>query len=127
MDLKEYFDNVKGVGVLSTANADGEVDAAIYARPHVMEDGLIAIIMRDRLSHKNIESNPHAVYLFMEEEKRYQGKRLFLEKVREEKDSPMMEEICRRCYPKNLAPEEPRFLVFFNVSKTLPLVGAGQE
>jgi hypothetical protein len=39
MDLKEYFNDTKGVGVLATSDADGKVDAAIYARPHFMEDG----------------------------------------------------------------------------------------
>jgi hypothetical protein len=50
MDLKEYFDDTKGVGVLATADGEGKVDAAIYARPHFMEDGTLAVIMRDRLT-----------------------------------------------------------------------------
>ena len=67
MKLEEYFDIKKGIGVLSTADIEGKVDAAIYARPHFMEDGSLAIIMRDRLSHHNLQSNPHATYLFKEE------------------------------------------------------------
>ena len=65
MTIKEYFDTTKGLGILSTADSDGKVDAAIYARPHFMEDGTLAFIMRDRLSHHNLQSNPHAVYLFV--------------------------------------------------------------
>jgi hypothetical protein len=57
MDLKEYFENTKGVGVLATADGDGKVDAAVYARPHFTEDGTLAVIMRDRLSHLNLQSN----------------------------------------------------------------------
>jgi hypothetical protein len=57
MDLKEYFDDTKGVGVLATADGEGKVDAAIYARPHFMEDGTLAVIMRDRLTHHNLQSN----------------------------------------------------------------------
>lgn len=38
MDLKSYFDHTKGLGILSTANYDGQVDAAVYSRPHVMAD-----------------------------------------------------------------------------------------
>ena len=84
MNLKTYFEETKGLGVLSTADADGRVNAAVYARPYVMEDGSLAFIMRDRLSHHNLESNPHAAFLFREEGPGYKGVRLHLTKTREE-------------------------------------------
>ena len=67
MKLDDYFDLKKGIGVLSTADGEGKVDAAIYARPHFMDDGTVAFIMRDRLSHHNLQSNPHATFLFKED------------------------------------------------------------
>jgi len=73
MDLKAYFENTRGIGVMSTANSDGWVDSAIYSRPHVMDDGLLAFIMRDRLTHSNLQSNPHAAYLFVEQGAGYRG------------------------------------------------------
>lgn len=123
MNLREYFDGTSGVGILSTAGGDGKVDAAIYARPHVMEDGSIAMIMRDRLSHHNLQSNPHAAYLFHEDVNGYKGKRLFLTKIREEKDSELLKSLRRREYPDKK--EESQFLVFFKVDRNLPLIGAG--
>ncbi len=96
MKLKAYFENVKGVGVLSTANDGGRVNAAIYAKPHFLEDGTLAFIMRDRLTHANINSNPHAAYLFHEKDAGYQGKRLYLRKIREEKESPLLYQLKRR-------------------------------
>jgi hypothetical protein len=126
MDLKGYFENTKGFGVLSTADTQGKVDAAVYSRPHAMEDGTIASIMSDRLTHENLKTNPHAVYLFLEEGTGYRGKRLFLTKIGEEQDSELIEEVCRRCYPSDLQVNEPRFLVIFRVDKELPLVGAGE-
>ena len=51
MDHNDYFENTKGTGVLSTADDNGKVNAAIYARPHFLKDGTVAFIMRDRLSH----------------------------------------------------------------------------
>ena len=126
MDLKEYFESTKGFGVLSTADKEGKVDAAVYSRPHVMEDGTIASIMRDRLTHENLKTNPHAVYLFLEEGKGYRGRRLFLTKIGEEQDSELINEICRRCYPSDLQVKNPQFLVFFRIDKELPLIGAGE-
>lgn len=127
MDLGEYFENTKGFGVLSTADKQGNVDAAIYSRPHVMEDGTIASIMRGRLTHENLKTNPQAVYLFLEEGEGYRGKRLFLTKIREEQDSDLINEICRRCYPTDLQVKDPQFLVIFRIDKELPLIGAGDQ
>jgi hypothetical protein len=86
MSLSDYFANAKGAGVLATADAKGNVDAAVYARPHVIDEETIAFIMADHMSHRNLQSNPHAVYLFMEDGDAYVGKRLYLTKVREESD-----------------------------------------
>ena len=123
MDLKEYFDGTKGVGVLATADGDGKVDAAIYARPHFMEDGTLAVIMRDRLTHHNLQSNSHATFLFIEDGPGYKGKRLFMTKVREEEETELLYSLRRRHYPNDK--EEAKFLVFFKLDKELPLVGAG--
>ena len=57
MSLKTYFENTQGTGVLATAGKDGNVGAAIYSRPHFLEDGSLAFIMRDRLTHNNLLSN----------------------------------------------------------------------
>jgi len=124
MELKHYFEKAKGVGVLATADAEGKVDAAIYARPHFMEDGTLAMIMRDRLTHHNLQSNPHATFLFMEDGPGYKGKRLFMTKVREEKDTELLYSLRRRQYPNDK--EEAKFLVFFKLDKELPLIGAGK-
>lgn len=127
MNLSEYFENTKGVGVLATADSDGKVDAAIYARPHFMEDGSIAFIMRDRLSHANLQSNPHAAFLFMEDGSGYKGKRLFLIKTREEENSELVKELSRRSYnPNKGGLEESKFVVFFKLEKELPLIGSGK-
>jgi hypothetical protein len=66
-NLKEYFESTKGSGVLATADSSGKVDAAIYSRPHFLEEGTLAFIMRDRLTYNNLQSNPHATFLFLEE------------------------------------------------------------
>jgi hypothetical protein len=126
MGLEEYFENTHGTGVIATADSEGKVDAAIYSRPHVFEDETLAFVMRERLTHHNLKSNPHAAYLFIEEGPGYSGKRLFLTKIREEKDSELTDKLKRRC----LTPEEdkakgPKFLVVFKIDKVLPLIGSG--
>jgi hypothetical protein len=66
MDLKEYFANAKGTGILATADTEGKVDLAIYAKPIVVDKDTIALVMREQLSHQNIRANPKTAYIFIE-------------------------------------------------------------
>jgi len=123
MGLRDYFENTEGLGVLATADADGKVNLAIYARPHVMEDGSLAFIMTDRLTHKNIQSNPYATYLFKENGSGYKGKRIYLTKIREEKDSPLIDAFSRRPFPSDTGSKGSKFLVYFKLQRERPLIG----
>lgn len=126
MKLNDYFQEKPGVGVLATANSSGEVDAAIFSTPHVLQDGTVAFIMRDRLTRKNLLSNPCANYLFIETGRHYKGVRLFLNKIKEDDNPERIASMTRR----HLTPDEdkakgPKFIVYFNVSRILPLIGSG--
>jgi hypothetical protein len=125
MQLNEYFERTKGRGIIATADSSGQLTAAIYAKPHFFEDNSIAFIMADRLTHQNLQSNPHAVYLFMESGEGYAGKRLYLTKTKEEKNSPLIDQIQRRerCPGDEEYQKQNRFLVYFAIEKVLPLIG----
>ncbi len=126
MKLSEYFEKKKGKGVIATSDSDGKVGMAVYARPHFINGKTVAFIMGDRLMHKNLQSNPSASYLYMEEGPRYAGKRLYLTMMKEEKDSELIDQIRR----KNVCPVDEgykaglRYLVYFRINKILPLIGA---
>jgi hypothetical protein len=122
MNLGDYFDQTKGRGVLATANAEGKVDAAVYARPYFTDETTAAFIMAERLTHENLQSNPWATYLFIEEGKGYAGKRLYLKKTKEEQNEQLVSDICRKCDYSHYE-IHTRYVVFFNVEKVLPLIG----
>jgi hypothetical protein len=124
MKLSAYFENNIGVGVLSTASNQGKVDAAIYARPHFIDEDTIAFLAGNRITHANLQTNASAVYLFKEKDS-YEGKRLYLTKIREEKDSPLIGEIRRRKYTDGETGNktESKFLVYFKIDKVRPLIG----
>ena len=127
MNIGEYFENAKGMGIIATSDAQGRVDMAVYAKPHIMDDDTIAFIMRDRLTHHNLQSNNRAAYLFKEEGPGYKGTRLFLTKLREEQDSELLYEIRSKRYPSEKEAGKTLFLVFFKVDKILPLIGPGRD
>ncbi|MCX7792941.1 MAG: pyridoxamine 5'-phosphate oxidase family protein [Thermodesulfovibrionales bacterium] len=126
MTLKEYFENITGTGILSSADRSGKVTIAIYSVPRVMDDGTVCFIMRERLTYKNLLENPHAAFMFIEDGASYRGIRLFLTKVREDHNEELIKKMTRRY----LTPEEdeakgPKHLVIFRVDKILPLIGDG--
>ena len=125
MKLSEYFENTKGRGVIATADSRGKVGMAVYGRPHFINEKTVAFIMADRLMHKNLISNPNASYLFMESGERFIGKRLYLTKIKEEKDSALIDSIRRKeSHPAYKVKEgQIRYLVYFKINKSLPLIG----
>ena len=122
MNLGEYFEQTSGRGVLATADAAGQVNAAIYARPHFSADGEAVFIMAEHKTHHNLLSNPSAVYLFMEAGAGFQGRRLYLTKTRDEEDERLVREICQRC-DYSMYDVNTYWVVYFKVDKVLTLVG----
>ena len=125
IDLAHYFENAKGRGILATSDVHGKVDAAVYAKPKIIDEETVAFIMRDRLTHANVGSNPHAAYLYMEEGSGgYEGIRLFMTKISEEEDSERLYALRRKDHNEIKESREergPLFLVLFKVDKVLPL------
>ncbi|NTV13032.1 MAG: pyridoxamine 5'-phosphate oxidase family protein [Desulfobulbaceae bacterium] len=124
MNLKDYFANTKGRGVFASAGSDGRVTAAIYSTPHLGDDGSAAFIMRDHLTHANLQANPYATYLFIADGPGSHGLRLYLKKLREDSEPTLLAALTRR----HLSPEEdqalgPKFIVYFQIEKVLALVG----
>ena len=65
MDLRTYFDNAQGHGLLATSDDQGRLNMAIFSMPHVIDGQAIAFIMPQRLTHSILQSRPHSAYLFM--------------------------------------------------------------
>jgi len=124
MSLAEYFEKVEGFGIMGTSDSQGNVDLAIYARPHIIDDETIVFVMSDRLSHANLRANPKAAYMFIEKAKGYKGKRLYLQKIREENDAELVQSIRRRKrYDQEGKVISGSSAVYFRIDKVRPLVG----
>ena len=125
MKLSEYFEKTQGIGVLATTDASGQVNQAIYGRPHFTEDDddeSCSFIMSNRLSHDNVRHNPSASYLFIEEGKGYVGKRLSLAVIGEEADPEKIKAVRRRNIP-TISEEEGKYLVQFHIEGVRSLIG----
>jgi hypothetical protein len=123
MNLSDYFETTQGTGILATADSEGQVDLAIYSRPHFTNEDTVAFIMRPRLTHENLQSNPHAAYMFIEEGPDYKGKRLYLTKLREDTDPVLIDSFRRKGGKHKAKSDEESSLVYFHIDRIRPLVG----
>ena len=124
MDLASYFEKTDGVGILGTSNPDSKVDLALYSKPFVIDKTTIALVMKQRLSHKNLKNNLQAAYLFLEKGSGYKGIRLYLTMLREESNQSLIAEMRKKqpcMFPAG--DDSGKFLVFFRVDHLRPLVG----
>ena len=124
MDLKAYFADAKGTGILSTSDSQGRVNAAVYSRPHFLDDGSLGFIMPDKLTHVNLKQNGSACFLWKEEGSQREGVRLYLSKIGEDTDQERINAM-RKVHRGDDSTQ--RFLVMFKVEKVLPLIGPGKD
>ncbi len=124
MDLNKYFESSKGVGFLTTTDEAERFETPVSARPIIIDSQTIAFIMRANQPYRNLSLNPKAVYIYLEESDEYEGKRLFITKTGEEKDSDKLLEIYKNAN-NGREPDKstgPMFLVYFNIDEIHPLL-----
>lgn len=126
MNLAEYFDKMKGMGVMATADSTGNVNVAAISKPMLMDDETVAFVMAGHLTYRNLQSNPQAAYLFKEKDS-YGGKRLYMTKIREEEGGDLMETVRKKRYPifTTKYVNESKYVVVFHLDRVLPLVADG--
>jgi hypothetical protein len=95
MNLVELFSK-DGFGVMATAGADGSVNTAVYARPHVIDDTTLVWGMTEGRTFGNISQNPRASYLFKSSGPGFQGVRLALALIGTEEEGEMLTLIRQR-------------------------------
>lgn len=128
MNITTYFQSAKGTGVLATSDQAGSVDLALYTKPHVIDEKTIAFVMKARLSHKNLLSNLHAAYMFIEEGPGHKGCRLYLTMLREEINHSLVEALRQKqpeMFPRK--DDSNKYIVLFSVDRVRPLVGDFEE
>ena len=125
MSLSEYFETTEGTGILATSDSEGNVDLAIYSRPYVIDENKIAFSMLERTSYANIQSNPKAAYMFIEEGRGYNGKRLYLKMTGEEMDQKLIDKLkSQRSKKHESKTDSVRHFVYFSVEKVRPVTGS---
>lgn len=121
-ELKSYFETASGIAVLSTCDSAGNVNAAVYGKPHFIEGDVFALIMNDRVSHANLQENPRAAYIFVEDGSKSKGIRIYLEKAGETDDPGEIEKFRKHHGMGSASVDKKLFLVKFKVERTREII-----
>ncbi|MEW5723898.1 MAG: pyridoxamine 5'-phosphate oxidase family protein [Thermodesulfobacteriota bacterium] len=115
------------IGVLATADAQGRPNAAYFGSPRFEEDGGFGMALADNRTLKNLEQNPYAVFLCLEDSPvsfKTKGCRLYL-KVREiQKEGPLLDRR-KEAITRAAGPEAAKLVqaaVVFDVAEVRALV-----
>ncbi|NNG46249.1 MAG: pyridoxamine 5'-phosphate oxidase family protein [Deltaproteobacteria bacterium] len=113
-----------GVGVMATAGLDGAVNTAVYAPPHVTDDGTAAWGMSEGRTYRNVRGNPNASYLYIFPGGGYRGVRLTLRRKEIQDSGNILEMI--RARTRESSGEGPataiKYVTFFEILEERPLV-----
>ncbi|HSM00577.1 MAG TPA: pyridoxamine 5'-phosphate oxidase family protein [Candidatus Limnocylindria bacterium] len=113
-----------GIGVIATAAPDGSVNTAIYAPPHLSDDGTAAWGMSEGRTYRNVRGNPNASYLYIAPGDGYRGVRLTM-KLKEIRDSGDLLETIRSRTKQSSgegAAIAVKYVAFFEIVEERPLV-----
>lgn len=80
--LLEIFNKRPRIGTLSTANAQGDVNVAVFGSPQMIDENTVVMGMGENRSFRNLRENPKAVFIVLEPGETlmdWKGARVYLE------------------------------------------------
>jgi len=81
-DVMSMFNKQARIGSLATANQQGEVNAAVFGSPRMIDRDTVIMAIGDNRSFRNLQENPKAVFLVVEPGETsgdWKGARVYLE------------------------------------------------
>ena len=80
--LMKMFNKRPRIGALATANKLGEVNAAVFGSPQMIDENTVVMGIGENRSFRNLQMNPKAVFIVMEPGESvmdWKGARVYLE------------------------------------------------
>ncbi len=123
MKLQDMFP-AGGRGVIAASDSSGNVNIAVYAKPHVVDDRTVAWGMTEGRTWAYVKENPKAAYLYMNPGPGYSGVRLQLS-LKEFHESGDLLEAVKTHTAEIVSPaaaEAVRHVAYFKVEEIRPLI-----
>ncbi len=124
-ELRQYFKQTKGNGVLITSGKEGKVDAIVYPKPIIDQNDYVVFVTQDPIAYQNLSHNPRAMFVFMEYFQPNQGVRLELIKSHEENESAVQYSMESQKF--STKKQNVKHILSFQLQNKLPLYERGDE
>ena len=127
----DYFNKQPRIGLLSSANKEGKVDAAIFGSPMMLDEKTVVMGLGENRTFEYLQENPNAVYTIVEQGETimdWKGLRVYL-KMKEYATSGETLEIYKKQVAKVAGEDAAAMIhatVTFEVTEVRPLVDMGQ-
>ena len=130
-NLINYFNRQPRIGTLSTASKDGQVDAACFGSPMMVDEKTVVMAVRKNRTFANLQENPNAVFMIMEPGKtgpEWKGVRVYLKMSAHETSGAKLDTMRARL-AKILGEEQAKTFhaaITFEIQDVRPIVDLGQ-
>ncbi|MDI6866536.1 pyridoxamine 5'-phosphate oxidase family protein [Methanoculleus sp.] len=129
--LMDYFNKQPRVGILSTANREGKVNAAVFGSPRMVDEKTIVMGLGKNRTLEYLQENPYAVYTILEQGKTlmdWKGIRVYM-KLKDYATSGEKLEAYKREVAAALGEDAAKMMhatLTFEVTEVRPIVDMGQ-
>ena len=129
--LMDYFNKAPRLGTLSTASKKGNVNAAVFGSPRMVDEKTVVMGLGKDRSLQYLQENPNAVFLIMEPGKslmEWKGIRVYLKMKTAATSGPKLDDY-KIQMAKAFGPDAANMVhaaVTFEVTEVRPLVDMGQ-
>ncbi|BBL67872.1 pyridoxamine 5'-phosphate oxidase family protein [Methanoculleus chikugoensis] len=129
--LMDYFNKQPRLGVLSTANKEGKIDAAVFGSPMMVDEKTVVMGLGNNRTFAYLQENPNAVFTIMEQGATladWKGLRVYL-KMKNYATSGETLETYRRQIAAAAGEDAAAMIhasVTFEVGEVRPLIDMGQ-
>ena len=129
-EIIEIVNKPGRIGVLATADKQGQPNAAYFGSLKLMEDGSVVLGLGNNRSLKNLEANPLAVLFCVTESPvsfNTPGYRLYLKAIEIQKEGTLLDRV-KKAIAEHAGEDAAKMIVAgiaFEVIETRPLVAMG--
>lgn len=132
MDRKkvmEMFNKKPRIGALATSNKNGDVNAAVFGSPQMIDENTVIMAIGDNRTFKYLQENPKATFIVVEPGEtpaNWKGVRLYLEVAEFERYGEVLDsfrENIRQVAGKKSA-DNITAAIRFNIIDVRPLIAA---
>ncbi|PKL61744.1 MAG: pyridoxamine 5-phosphate oxidase [Methanomicrobiales archaeon HGW-Methanomicrobiales-2] len=129
--LVDYFNKQPRIGILSTTNKEGKVDAAIFGSPMMVDEKTVVMGLGKNRTFTYLQENPNAVFTIVEQGEAFmdwKGLRVYL-KMKEYATSGETLETYRKQVARAAGEDAAAMIhasVTFEVTEVRPLIDMGQ-